>query len=229
MPPFALGASGKSYPGSTFRGGSSSSDGQWMVYDTTWCFPGLEEQPTKLVWELLEKTRPEKLFSFRMVDIPLPQAGPFIPRRNPGPRPPATGPQGPKHPHYEEGGGVLVSSIEVAGKPAPAGSLQLGLAAQSGPDWGPVRWTDVEVTAAGVARLEDVKPGRYRLLRVYRPKDRAAAPPGEGRWLNGEVVVEVVAGKETALAALQWKVQSRKPATAAPAKAAPRKPASGGR
>jgi hypothetical protein len=208
MPPFAVGASGKSYPAQTFHGGSSGSDGQWTVFDTTWMFPGMEEEPVKLVWDLVEKTRPEKLFSFRMADVPLPAPELFVARLQPAPRPSVPAPS---RPFYEQGGGTLVSRIEVAGKPASEGTLQIGLAAADGAGFGPVRWTETAVSPAGSALLEDVKPGRYRLLRVYR--SRTPLPePEEGRWVNGEAVIEILAGKETSPAVLRWVTQPAPPA-----------------
>ena len=47
-------------------------------------------------------------------------------------------------------------------------------------------------------RLEDVKAGTYRLLRIFRPAE-APKVAGPGAWQNGEVTVTVVAGKETAV------------------------------
>ncbi len=202
LPPIAVGESGKSYPGSTFRGGGSSSDGQWQVSDTTWIFPGMAEKPVKLVWEIVEKSEPVKLFSFRMSDIPLPEASLVVPRAGgPAPAPRPAAPPEAEHPFYQKGGGTLVGSVAVADKPIPQGVVQLGLAARTATGWGPVRWTEAMIGPDGKVRLEEIRPGTYRVLRKYRGD--TPVRPG-GHWQGYEVRVQVVAGKEQALPVLRW-------------------------
>lgn len=200
LPPTAVGASGKTYRAANWRGWGTSSDNQMMVYNSTWVFPGMDEKPVKLVWDLVVKDEPVRLFSFHMADIPLPEPGAFLPQRV-FPGRPRTEPS-PERPFTERGGGILVHRVELAGKAAGEGRLQVGLSAKEGADWGPVRWTDLDVGADGAARMEDVKPGDYRLFRVYRPKTTPATSPG--RWTNGELPVTVTAGKETPLPPLRW-------------------------
>ncbi|HEU4752364.1 MAG TPA: hypothetical protein VFU47_04575, partial [Armatimonadota bacterium] len=61
------------------------------------------------------------------------------------------------------------------------------------------------VDGSGAARLEDLKPGVYRVLRLYQPKD--AVPLGAGgAWRNDDITVEVTAGKELTLPPLAWSI-----------------------
>lgn len=202
--PQAEGAAGRLYPGVALRGGGGASDGQWTVNDTTWVFPGMNEPPVRLVWELVQKTHPEKLVSFRLHDVPLPEESVFVPRREAPPSPARSPAADPERPFYEEGGATLLSPVRILEKPAAGGTLSIGLSARSGSDWGPMRWVDVEPDSSGTARLPDLKPGTYRVLRVYRPKTPVPSATA-GKWLNAEVTVEARAGKSVALPPLAWK------------------------
>jgi hypothetical protein len=77
--------------------------------------------------------------------------------------------------------------------------------------WGPIRWQDAEVGKDGIARLEQVKPGAYRLLRVFRP-GVGVKVTGLGNWRNAETTVVIVEGKEATLPPLTWSLERDKPA-----------------
>ena len=216
MRPTLVGESGKRYPATSYRGGSGVSNGRISLRDSTWIFPGVKEKPAKLVWELVERLEPVKLFTFRMTDIPLPAPAPFVARKQAPKRTrPARATKREKYAFYQKGGGTLVSPVTILGKPARGGKLQIGLAPKRGEGFGAIRWADVEVDDQGVARLPDLKPGTYRLLRIYQPTDRKALG-GKGRWLHGETQITLVAGKEATPPALAW--------TNAPPKPDPKKP-----
>lgn len=200
--PYLVGASGRTYL-PVQSGGTGMGDGQLTLSDTQLVFPALGEPPAKLVWDLVERVDPVKLLSFRMTDIPLPTAPAFVPRAAPPAAVPEGSAPGEDRPFYEKGGGTLVTRVRIGERAAGEGTLQVGLAARSGRDWGPVRWTEVPVGPDGSARLEDVKPGTYRVLRTYRPK-MPAPPTHVGRWAEGESVVTLAPGKETAVAPLRW-------------------------
>lgn len=208
-PPVAVGESGRTYTGNTFRGGGTSSDGQWQVSDTTWIFPGMAEKPVKLVWEIVEKSDPVKLFSFRMSDIPLPDP-PVAVKPGGAVRPAAPGnPAAPAempHPFYQKGGGTLVGAVALGSENVREGTLEIGLAARTAAGWGPVRWTEVVVGPDGTARLEEIKPGEYRIVRRYR----GTASTTGGSWSGTELRLKIPAGKNVALPVLRW---SAKPAT----------------
>jgi hypothetical protein len=153
---------------------------------------------------------------FRLTDVPLPQAAPLVPRTAPPAAAPEGGAPDPDRPYYERGGGTLVSEVRIGEKTASEGTLQVGLATRSGREWGPVRWIEVPVDREGRARVEDLKPGTYRLLRVYRAGAGASALTG-GKWLNAEAVVTVTSGKEVVPPALRWGAGGAPPAPKGPA------------
>lgn len=205
--PTLVGASGKTY---FSRGGGSNGNGgtEGTTFTLNLTYPRLDEPIVKAVFSLVEKGEPQKLLSFRMTDIAFPPDGVFVPRRQAQqPVRPMAAPK-PERPFYEAGGGTLVLRTEIIGKAAGEGGLSVGLAPKVGADAGAVRWQEAEVDKEGVARLRDVKPGVYRLLRVYRPKATTVVE-GQGHWENGEAEVALVAGKETTVAPLRWTLEGR--------------------
>jgi hypothetical protein len=200
--PVMAGATGKLYT-PNMRSSSGWGNGQFQLSDMSLVFPSGDDQPVKLIWDLVERSEPVKLFSFRMTDIPLPAPDVFVPRQKAPP--PAPGQPAPPadQPYYQKGGGTLVTRTQFQDRPAGEGILQIGLAPRTATGWGTLRWTEVPVSPDGTARLEDIKPGAYRLLRVYKPKD-APAGGAPGRWLNAAVVVTLAPGKEATPPPLQW-------------------------
>jgi hypothetical protein len=200
--PYLVGTNGKVYTCNRTQS-SGWGDPQFSVNDSTFVFPPTEDAPVKLVWDLVERSEPVKLFSFKLTDIPLPE--PNVPgfRKPGGPRTPKPSPAT-DHPFYEKDGGTLLNRVQLGDKPAE-GSLQIGLAARAGADWGPTRWIELDLDE-GVARLEGLKPGSYRLQRIFRPKEGETGPQG-GTWLSKDLVITAVAGKELAPAPLKWSLQ----------------------
>lgn len=202
--PVLVDSAGKSYYPSR-NNGSGWSDQQMMLNDNTVTYPTVPPGPCKLVWDLVERSEPVKLCSFRMTDIPLPEANNFVPRLT---RPLTNGGAEERgidtaRPFYEKGGATLLNQIQIQEKPGNLGILQVGLSPKTPSGWGPVRWIDVPVDAEGIGRLADVKPGTYRVQRTYKPEGNAPLPAG-GKWLNGEVVVNLVTGKEASPLPLRW-------------------------
>jgi hypothetical protein len=189
----------------TQRSNGSNSDGRRLLYDVNFGFAA-DEKPARLVFSMVEKAQPEKLLSFRLTDVPLPAAAPVIvaARAPRPPAPPAARNPAADRPFYQAGGGTLVNRVQLGDRLATGGVVSLGLAPKTGTAWGSIRWLDVEIGTDGTARLEDVKPGSYRLLRVYRPGEGAPALPA-GRWQDSETLIEVVAGKEVAAPPLRWR------------------------
>src|SRR5262249_20914829 len=157
-------------------GGRSEGNQAGMITDGNYVVT-MDEKPAKLVFWLVERGEPERLLTFRLTDIPLPTSPAVAAPRRVAPPPPLPAPPGGDHPYFERGGGTLVSRVQFGEKAAAGGELSIGLAAKSGGGWSPIRWTKVEVDAQGVARLGDLKPGTYRLLRSYRAK-AGEAPSG---------------------------------------------------
>lgn len=73
----------------------------------------------------------------------------------------------PEHPFFRRDGALL--TCRVTGRPGVpvGGTVVFGLSAPLGREWGPVRWVEAPVDNDGVARLPDLEPGRYRVVRMY--------------------------------------------------------------
>lgn len=200
--PVLVGASGKLYPS---RGGRTSSNTRQGVteYELESLYPVISEPIVKAIFPLVERGEPRKLFSFRINDIPLPSEGTFVPRLQP---PPSRSPNAPakvERPYHQPGGAALVFRAEIGGAPVDAGTVAVGLSPKQGAEWGPLRWQDVQVDKNGLAKLPDLAPGVYRLLRVYRTA-AARRLNADGQWLNSEVQVTLTAGQSVTAAPLQW-------------------------
>jgi hypothetical protein len=198
--PVVLGESGRGYSPQNINPSSWSAAGG-RVIDMR-CSFRMAEKPVRVLFDLAEKSTPERLVSFRLANIPLPPSPRYVAARRPNPPPPDPVPAGPERPFYQAGGATLVNRVQIGDRAARDGALQLGLAARQGDGWGPTRWLTVDLDRTGAARLEDLQPGSYRLLRLYRPAGTAAPPPG--RWDNAELTVELTAGKETTPPLLRW-------------------------
>ncbi len=202
--PYLLTESGRRYS-PIQSGGSGAGNGQLTMTDSRLVFPPLDSPPVKLVWDLVEKAGPMRLFTFRMTDIPLPTE----PGRAPAPggaAPPAPAPTGETdHPFYQKGGGALVLPVRLGDRPAAEGTLQVGLARKGPRGYGPLRWTEASVGADGIARLAEVQPGTYRVQRSYRPLRPEGTPDlKQGRWQNPAAEVTVTAGKPITAPPLSW-------------------------
>ncbi|MGV3722223.1 MAG: hypothetical protein ACO1SX_15050 [Actinomycetota bacterium] len=200
--PVLVGASGKLYPS---RGGRSSGNTRQGVieYELESRYPVINEPVVKAVFTFVERGEPRKLFSFRLDDIPLPTEGTFVPRQQP---PPSRSPKAPpkvERPYRQPGGGTLVFRAEIGGAPVSNGTVAVGLAPKQGAEWGPLRWQDVQVDKSGLARLPDLAPGVYRVLRIYRTAATRRLD-ADGQWQNSEVQATLVAGQTTTAAPLQW-------------------------
>ena len=224
LPPLAVNAAGKTFVSSQFDGASGSGNGEWFMTETTVMYPGMTDPPVRFVWDLVERGKPAKLCTFRITDIPLPDAGGLVLRQAPRraapppvrPAAPSDAEEPPPHPFYQKGGGNLTTRVTLLDQVAPGGELRIGLAPREAMGWGPVRWTDIEVGSDGVARLPDVRPGRYRVMRTYRPTTpdpgKSGAQPAKpipalqvgGRWVGGEVETTVTAARPVELPPLRW-------------------------
>ncbi|MBI3910942.1 MAG: hypothetical protein HY320_08420 [Armatimonadetes bacterium] len=189
MAPVAVDASGRRYYPSVNGGSGGGGEVEWREGQVT--FHGMQAPAVRLEWNLLLCSDLEKVTSLRLTDIPLPSP----PKRPaPAPKPPVTAPA--------VRTGSLACQVLIDGKPATPGKLAVGMATRQGRGWGPIRWRDVWLSAGGAARLEDLAPGTYRVLRRY------ATPSGrQGRWQNADVVVTIITGKEARLPALEFKSQ----------------------
>ncbi len=175
--------------------------GGGLAYDITAQYAPVKEPIRSVRLNVSEYGEASRAFSFRMKDVPLPPEGAFIPRRNvllPG-RNSANAPRA----FYAPGGGTLISAIKINGEAPPEGALALGLVPKSGAETAGMRWIDLPVDPTGKVVLPNVRPGTYRVLRNFQPRQDLRLT-GIGHWQNNEVEVIVEAGEETQLPPLTW-------------------------
>ena len=224
-----LGKSGKLYNSSGGGVGTSGGpEGETILI--TSMFRNVPEPAERAVLFTVETGDPQRLLSFRMANVPLPGEASFIPRhapaevraRNGGAAP---APNGGDVAFQQADGSALVTQVSMADRPLAEGVLSIGLAVKDESGWGPLRWTDVDVDEKGQARLEHVKPGVYRVLRVFRTKKQSVPLSDSGTWRNAETTVTVMAGKDATLPPLTWstvKAPETKPAAKMPPTQRPR-------
>jgi hypothetical protein len=196
--PVLVGASGRIYKASSTNRRGTQIDGQ-RIYDTTLRFPVIDEPIRQVRVAIAERREPRALGTFRIRNIPLPTGKPVPPGSLSFAALQST-PLTPESLDYDGKGGTLVSPVEVNGQPAARGRLSLGLSAAGGAS--ATRWYHLETGTQSPALLPHVRPGAYRVLRVYQSfssETRALA----GWWRNDEVLTRVEAGKEVKLPPLQ--------------------------
>lgn len=188
-----VGQSGKTYDQ---MNGSASTEvgGEGSRCRIEGTFRNVMEPIVAVRFDAVLYSQPGIVQSFRLTHIPLPEDRfPAFPRESP-----RAGRLGARHPLYAEGGGSLVLPVRIDGKAVVDGTLSVGLSAEGGP----VRWLEAEVKEDGAARLELLKPGTYRVLRLFRPLGTLSV--GAGEWRHAEEQVTVTAGKSVTLPALEW-------------------------
>jgi hypothetical protein len=181
--------------------------GDWHAWQARISVRGVKDPPVRILLERLEPAERERLFTVRFTNVPLPEriGVPVEGYGPPGPRP--TSPSSSRQP----GGGTLVGTTSINGRPASAGWVWLGLTRLDGAVPGPTDWRSVEANALGQVRLAEIAPGRYRVIRVFRLRHQrsdtgtaSTATALEGSWTGAEQTVIIEAGKTTELPPLQW-------------------------
>lgn len=200
--PVLVGASGRRYTAyQTFGGSNRVSNEGKLVREFQSTLPNITEPLVSAVFSLVRKEGRERLVHFRFEDVDLPGNTPNIPRRVATLERGGLTPE--QRPLYQRDGGGILSMVQVGKMPARAGVLWLGLSEAGARRAGEVEWYEQPVDGGGIALLSQLKPGRYRLLRIYRPATPdPALPPGE--WENSEVEVEIKAGKVLEAPALRY-------------------------
>ena len=149
-------------------------------------FAELGARPARLVYELYLKEDPAITVPFRVGPLPLPAAE-------------STGSRV-ERPFFdgESGGTLTFGVVDRDGKPAE-GEVSLGLSRQDERGWSGIRWLDEVTDAEGRVKLEHLRPGTYRVTRVFR-LDPALPPVSVGRT---PVEIEIQAKGEATLAPLR--------------------------
>ncbi len=163
-------------------------------------------QPTRLIRSAAQATVPRLLFPFRLDDIPLPlvdRSLPVVPRpvllSEQTAEPPDDLPSEWRDPQ----GAQLTFGVEAPGLNVAEGRVRVGLAVPEGEDWSPAHWTWLPVDRTGVVRLEGVRPGRYRVYRVFSvpalepafPEGVSPAGVGPGFWSGSGMEIQARAGE----------------------------------
>lgn len=196
--PVLVGTSGKTYAPSSVGRQGRQVNGLW-TYDFTLRYPAADEPLTGIRVNQVERREPRPFGTFRIQKIPLPTAKPAQPGKlYYGAL--QSRPLTPSGLDYARAGGTLVSPVQLGGRLAPSGRLSVGLSAVDGSTR--TRWYEVEVNAQGVGTLPNVKPGAYRVLRLYQAH-RSEPVDAPGWWRNDEVTLRVEPGKEARLPPLQ--------------------------
>jgi hypothetical protein len=99
----------------------------------------------------------------------------------------------------------VVSTVLVRGQPAGEGIVLLGLSRQQAPGtWGAWRWKEIATDAGGRWALEHLRPGRYRVVRLWRPQPRQEpSPQSAAGWINARQEFQVVEDRQVALPPLE--------------------------
>src|SRR5205823_5920490 len=159
-------------------------------YSTVVYFPGAEEPLEKLFWELPGEKATETRVRFRLADIPLPPLD-ELPVQEQWLSSEAAPPKDPPPPSLRRGA-VLQTRVLLSGRPAPAGTLRIGLSARDGADWFPARWYEVTVDGSGSASLTGIAPGEYRVWRQYLASAGSFGMTlPSGRWENSVLEIRV--------------------------------------
>jgi hypothetical protein len=200
------GAPNYPYPGVRLTSGRIArmgGSGNGMMFNTrrrvvmTSVYEGnVGDPPLAVVWDFTFRSLPDRRIPFRLENIPLPFDGKAVTGPLPGKNLPP-----PLMSRY----GALSSSVLFEDQPAGEGELSVGLS-QKKPDgkWDAVRWKVIQTDEQGIAVLDGLAPGVYRVLRKFRlrAQDRELLPIS-GKWLNDTVIVRVEAGKTLALPPLK--------------------------
>jgi hypothetical protein len=152
-------------------------------------FARVDETPTRLVYEAVQKSNPDRRVRYRITEIPLPPPPPPPAPERPAPAPVAGSVTGGDVPFHAPGGGTLVARV----KGAPAGArVSLGLSRQEGANWSGWRWVEVVPGPDGAVRLGPLRAGNYR-VRVTLTRSDGEVVAGRG----AAVPARLTGGRET--------------------------------
>jgi hypothetical protein len=150
------------------------------------------DPPVAVVWDLLIKTQPDERLTLRLENIPLGAVagGAAVAGAARG------GAARPAVPPPPSGPGSLANRVLLEGQPGGEGELAVGLSVKKRDGtWDAVRWQVLDTDLTGSATLDGVAPGTYRVLRKFRPTERAVEPAGSVRWENDNVTIRVEPGR----------------------------------
>jgi hypothetical protein len=156
-----------------------------------------EDPVVALLLDFVVRDGPVERIPFRLENIPL-LGAPVPAGDRPGPGGAAPAPRRPTT-------GTLVSPVLLGHARAAKGELALGLSRRrASGEWGPIWWKYIPTDDRGLARLEELAPGTYRVRRSFKARDAGgAALPAAERWVNELVTARVRAGQTVTLPPLR--------------------------
>lgn len=165
--PYLVDAQGRVYRDSRVAHIDSREENGRTVQQQTYRFEGVEAAPARLVYEVFRRQDPATALPFRLADLPLPnsEGSLFKPELRP---------------FYADPGGVLTFQVlDRSGQPLE-GEVAIALSRQEPDGWSGWRWLETVTTAERAVRLENVRPGSYRVQRLFRfePSQPPVAAPG---------------------------------------------------
>lgn len=162
---------------------------------------GVSTTPSRIAIDVLARMGKPFAVPFRFRNISLPDYSPS-----------SEADAGGRNPYLDPlSSASLISRVLVRGEVGREGVVLHGLSRLESPGvWGPWRWMEVATDGQGVAVLENIRPGRYRVSRQWRPQRKAdprGAPtlPDASAWTNGRVEVELLKDRPLTLRVLELK------------------------
>lgn len=194
-----LGKSGHTY-GPLMRNGHRRAEfGQAARWEENDRFSSVFEPLTAVRWSVLRRSDPEVISTFRLTGIPLPS--PASTPTSPVPFVRSVEPEASRF--TDPAGGALRLPLSFGGQATVEGDLMVGLRPLGAKNEA-TEWIKLGPATRGDRRLRHLRPGRYRLLRLFAPKRPRDDQPA-GSWANAEVEVEIRAGAETTAPVLEWR------------------------
>lgn len=192
--PYLVDVQGRVYRDSRVARVETSEENGRVVQEQTYRFEGVEAGPARLVYEVFHRRDPSTSLPFRLSDLPLPNpdGSLFKPELRP---------------FYADPGGALTFPVQDRGGQPLEGEVAIALSRQQADGWSGWRWLEAATTAQGFVRLENVRPGTYRVQRLFRfePSKAPVAAPGP------PLTITVQARKDTPLPPLRLPVSARQP------------------
>ncbi len=213
--PVALGRSGRVFLPDV-RQSRPRRTGERLTVEHDLVFPGMQEPLERLVWDLLERADSTRAVPFRLTNLPLPaRVGVLFPSAGGAEESDSPAMRGGRWDNRAPSfllpalpAGTLACRVDVPREDGSSGVLRVGLARVEGEVWEPLTWITIPVATDGNVRLPPLRPGRYRVIRVYRLHPRASASlPAAiavGHFEHGEVLARVKPGQVTHLPPLRW-------------------------
>lgn len=192
--PYLVDAQGRVYRDSRVARIDSREENGRVIQEQSYRFESVEAAPARLVYEVFQRQDPSTSLPFRLSDLPLPNPDGSIFKPE-------------LRPFYADAGGILTFLVADQGGKPQEGEVAIALSRQEAGGWSGWRWLETATTAQGVVRLENIRPGTYRIQRIFRFEPAKAPVTAPGAPLT----VTIQARKEAGLPPLRLPHSPRQP------------------